>query len=918
MDVNGTRVHLLLGRKDFGSRCRTTPDGGGSTSPLEALFQASAIGNDAAFSWDAAQEELTLGSRVFYFTPAEGNVGVSLDDRRGAAFDMHGNVYWIATSGTEILVHSSGSRKTTHFWSSLDDPRDPRCRTAGAGTFAPLPSDTKPKAIALRGLAATALHFLIVGTLDPAGLLVFDLHRGGEPRQLLWPSTVPFVPFDLAATADGGLIVLDRQHRRLWGLDRAFGVVSLTGADAAAAPVYEFEPLAGGAGPKPPCRRTIALDMSLALGIFSAVAVESLPDGSVLVLESDPAASFSRVHRYAPAPSPPALAASGSPVSTEAAKLLIEEPKRAAFRLLGHDFVYARRDGQDLIYVAGTDGDQAFAFAIAVDSGSLSLIPVAEVYPMRLFGGRGLIAGPGCQPQYDSGDLWVPLAPLRAARFAQSGAFVIERLDGKDSDCVWHRLMIDAALPPGCDISVRSRASNDAAQLAFAEWQVEPRPRRRPTGTEIAWAQDLRRTGIETFELLFQRARGRYLQLEITLRGTGRCSPRLRAIRAWYPRFSYLERYLPAVYREHAESASFLDRFLANTEGFFTDIEGRVAGAQALLDYRTAPPDTLEWLASWFHVALDPAWDEPRRRLFIRHAAEFFEWRGTVPGLRMALRLATERCADDSTFAPQARRSEGIRIIERFRSRPLPGMAFTQMNEADGLPLRVTKATWDSTLGAADLHRRWREVTGDPAAMYPIAAPSAPGDRTTWSAFSTRQLGFVPQAGDATRWRATLQRRYPTLDHLNRAWKTAYGGWASVPLAAVLPENTAMLRDWIQFQSLVLPAHDAAHQFTVFLPQGTLGLRERDQTIDLVRRVVSLEKPAHTSFDVKFYWAFFRVGEARLGESTVVDLGSRSPELLSPFVLDRDYLGSGYLADAHPARPSTPCACGSSARGEQP
>jgi hypothetical protein len=95
-------------------------------------------------------------------------------------------------------------------------------------------------------------------------------------------------------------------------------------------------------------------------------------------------------------------------------------------------------------------------------------------------------------------------------------------------------------------------------------------------------------------------------------------------------------------------------------------------------------------------------------------------------------------------------------------------------------------------------------------------------------------------------------------------------------------------------------------------------MRERDQKIDLVRRVVSLEKPAHTSFDVKFYWAFFRVGEARLGEGTVVDLGSRSPELLSPFVLDRHYLGSGYLGDEHPARASTPCACGSSTRGELP
>src|SRR5262249_31680040 len=108
-----------------------------------------------------------------------------------------------------------------------------------------------------------------------------------------------------------------------------------------------------------------------------------------------------------------------------------------------------------------------------------------------------------------------------------------------------------------------------------------------------------------------------------------------------------------------------------------------------------------------------------------------------------------------------------------------------------------------------------------------------------------------------------------------------------------LPEKSAPLRDWVHFEGVVLPARDAAHRFTVFLPQAKLG--HEDSDLDLARRIVALEKPAHTSFDVKFYWAFFRVGDARLGQDTIVDLGSRSPALLSPFVLDRNYLGSGWL-----------------------
>src|SRR5262249_45658011 len=223
---------------------------------------------------------------------------VTLDDRRGAAFDVYGNVYWIAASGTEILVQSSSTGQTTHFWSSLDDPRDPRCLTVKPGGFTALRSGMTPSAIRFSGLAVTSFHYLVVGTIGPQGLVVFDLHRGGEPRQLLWPNGVSFVPFDFAAAPGGGVIVLDRQNTRLWALDQTLGVVSLSGVDAFASSSPQFESLDGSSGPKAPCRGSIALDLSLLLAIPSPVAVETLPDGSVLVLETGPGADFSFIHRF--------------------------------------------------------------------------------------------------------------------------------------------------------------------------------------------------------------------------------------------------------------------------------------------------------------------------------------------------------------------------------------------------------------------------------------------------------------------------------------------------------------------------------------------------------------------------------------------------------------------------------------------
>jgi hypothetical protein len=45
------------------------------------------------------------------------------------------------------------------------------------------------------------------------------------------------------------------------------------------------------------------------------------------------------------------------------------------------------------------------------------------------------------------------------------------------------------------------------------------------------------------------------------------------------------------------------------------------------------------------------------------------------------------------------------------------------------------------------------------------------------------------------------------------------------------------------------------------------------------------------------------VGEARLGEDSVLDHGSRAPELMRPVVLGDSYAGSGYLSHEQPCQP---------------
>jgi phage tail-like protein len=904
MDVNGSRFHLLLGRDDWGRRCRTESD-----RPLEEAFFASENGGDADFSWDAKRNELTLGRRLFDFHSSPGNRAVRPEQRRGAAIDRFANIYQISADRTEILVNSAATRETTHFWASLD-LCGRACDTGAFGGFSAIPGDAAAEPIALSGLAVTTHHYLVAGTIDPPGLLVFDLQTGGAPRQLLWPAPAPFAPFDLSAATDGGVFILDQQGRRVWQLDRTFAVVSRDGAAPAARP-EDFTAIDGRASHPAVRPSAVTLDLAIPIAAAEPVAIAALPDGSFLILDSPPGVRFSTVLRYQDG------AQAGAGVSTSAAASFVDPSLGGTFRLLGHDFAYAEAWAgtqgplDDLLFVVGEDGDQAFAFQLTRQGEQIDLHPMPEFFPLRLYGGESLIIGSGPQSGrafYDVENRWVPLVAQRAARFAESATLHVQNLDGKQPDCVWHRLLIDACIPPECEVIVATRASNDPALLPFVAWnQDEPQLLRRATGSELPWSTAERAAGLDTWELLFQRATGHYLELRLTVRGSGRNTPRIRALRAWYPRFSYLDHYLPAAYRENAESASFLDRFLANFEGFFTNIEDRIAGVQLLLDVRSAPAEALEWLAGWFGVALDPAWDEARRRLFLRHATDFFEWRGTVPGLRMALRLVLDDCPSDSIFDVRPKSSPAIRIVEKFSTRTTPGAVYGDTSEAAGLPLRAQQCRWDPAQGAVDLERRYAELTGR---RYPTRAPDQrpdPAGRAAWVEFSRQTLGFVPRAtsGDADLWRQFLKRRYPSLAALNDAWRATYGDWSAIALPDVLPPRAAALRDWLQFEGIVLATRDAAHRFTVFLPQSTLMADEK--RLDLARRVAGLEKPAHTSFDVKFYWAFFRVGEARLGEDTVVDVGGRSPEFLAPFVLDRNYLGSGYLAPDRWSRLPSPC-----------
>jgi len=994
MNVNGSRFHLLLGREDWG-RCLDSDRG--DARELASWWDATGASPATMLApelpdWDSELRELRLQDRPIELPETPGETALSLDARRGACADRHGNIYRIGDDARSLRVFSTGSGQESTFWPVVDDA----CPAGGGGVdFAPRKPAAAPSVEKYLALAVTEDHYLVVAFERAAtgGLLAFDLFAGGPPVETLWPdgTGVTFQPFDMSARCGGGVWVLDREHRLLWELDRRLAVAS-SGQDEsalAAEAVDDFQPLAGAPRIRPARTFPRGIDLAATAKLVEPISVETLGDGKVLLLDRDEANGRSRVVR---------LTRKGDEWQPEHSGWL---DKRAHDFVLAWAYTRAPTVEQRRLLIATDTGNQALSFALEDTEGDFRLRGATDLFPLRRFAGRALIAVCArrrLRGYYDSGadrPAWVPIAQQPRTRYHASAELVTRVLDSGELQTTWDRVLIDACLPADTWVEIESRASDecfpadedleasppDTPQQVIGPWLGEPRPQLRSTGPELPWlraeaARPTRReAGVGAWELLLQQARGRYLQLKIRLRSShGITSPRVRALRVWYARFSYPQRFLPAVYREDTAAGQFLERWLANMESTLTGIEDRIATAQALFDPRAAPAGALDWLADWFDVAFDPAWDEARRRLFVRRALDFFRWRGTVHGLRLALTLAFDRCTDEKMFdgpAALAERPQAIRIVETYLTRTVGALAAGDPG-ADPGPREVRReALWSPAEGNAGLVDRYFKILDlkpTPAQElepFELLPPSGDEAAKAWRQLAETALGFVPGAGAAERkrwqgflraqhteeklqehygvdydgigslalpqdwpqsevrrddwrdfcaqsggswargrWQDFLARRYRRIERLQRAHQAAWPAFELVALPDALPATAEAQTDWLQFERQLLAMHGTAHRFSVLLPVTgvTEDPADLDERMRRARRIVEIEKPAHTVFDVRLYWALNRVGEARLGIDTLLNAGSRAPELIPDAVLGRAYIGASFVGGPKPPR----------------
>lgn len=941
MNVNGSRFHLLLGEANWAA-CHAV-DGEKRMLLADIWDDPMTIEQRRRVpEWRRDLAAIALARLPQTLPPTQGESAIRLEDRRAVTADRHGNIYLVSNDRTAIVVQNAGQRTTTLFWP------DPRGTVPGS---ADLFVDTAPPPPpqALTALIATRGDYLFAATAG-GGLLRFDLVGGGEPERFVFPDLGGLKIDTLAALPDGGALLLDREAQRLFRITADLALCSA----AVAAPEHGlFQPEGGGTRNEPARHSVWSADIA---ALTDPVAVAALDSDHALVLD----------HR------------GGGPcslwlvtLSASTVRLLLE----CSFDALGM-ILLPLVEADDAHPPPGPErrtvlfwsrsGNQAHAAALTLNDGVWEAGEDPELRPMRRFGGRGLVAV-GSRAHYDSGDpmRWVPLGTKHLCRFAERSVIETPVFDSQIYQCLWDRIRIDARIPAGCTVRIAARSFDDEAMFAIdqeAGWLDQPLPYANGDRGELPRLALPRLAGEsvagkQCWDILLQKVSGRHAQLRVILEGDGRHSPVITALRMWYPRFSYARRFLPQVYSQDPVAGDFTDRFLANSEGVNTSIEERIAAARLLIDPRTVPAEALGWLADWFDVALDPAWDERRRRLFIAHAATFFAWRGTLPGLRLALALAFDPAIDPCDFGlpgPPATGTSNIRIVEHFQTRSSARSFATGVTSAGIHAVIDPDQLWHPDEGVQGLIERWALARGlaaaadeEKSARFSLVAHNYDNPRE-WAGFIQRQIGFVPglgaderdrwhgflqsrghtgelpgvpQSGAAaqspewqafvaqpqpvrTLWRDLLVGRYATVTQLNSAWDSDWPIFEAIPLPDTLPNRPASLRDWLDFEGALVPIHTAAHRFSVLIPRRTASFdpAAEEQAIRLAERIVALEKPAHTVFSVRMFWAMNRIGEARLGHETEIGDGSRAPQLIPAAILGRSFAGASFVGGAQQAQ----------------
>lgn len=340
--------------------------------------------------------------------------------------------------------------------------------------------------------------------------------------------------------------------------------------------------------------------------------------------------------------------------------------------------VVARPDGTALLKLDGATDLELDASGRLV----VGTMPGGRVRRFWLEGDVAVEAEPLLAPDYDGGavaiapDGRIAFTTARgygwtagvSARRAREGRVLTYRMDSQAYATRWGRVFLEACVPSHTSVALRFVSSDEdmvldpvvttapdrgarevpqphATPTMVSEHRLEAvratepyLPFRRPHGTSEPWPPPGAADTLATYEVPVQAPPGRYLWLELTLRGTGSVSPRVRSLRVERPGHRLLGS-LPRFWSREEVNADFLHRFLTGPEGLLHELDQQAAGRAALVHPHRVPSEALAWLESFAGLTADLRWPEGARRTLLAEAYRLFRRRGTIDCLQRMLEI---------------------------------------------------------------------------------------------------------------------------------------------------------------------------------------------------------------------------------------------------------------------------------------
>lgn len=232
----------------------------------------------------------------------------------------------------------------------------------------------------------------------------------------------------------------------------------------------------------------------------------------------------------------------------------------------------------------------------------------------------------------------IPLDAATVSVYVQRGQLLTHAIDSGVPRCRWHRLRIDADVPPGTSLEVSVSTSD--AKTPPAQGGANPAPWG-AFASGVPHPDDWQTVAAPASEMLIRQPAGRYLFVRMRLAGPGTATPLVRRLRLDLPRATSAD-LLPVVYREDADSADFTERFVAMFDATLEELDNAVRRAPALLDAGGVPDKLLLWVGRILGMAVDPGLTADRRRELLKAAPSLFRRRGTRSALVEAIRLTTD------------------------------------------------------------------------------------------------------------------------------------------------------------------------------------------------------------------------------------------------------------------------------------